>query len=75
MTEALHLDHLFFVPDKYGNEQAFHADGDLAGEITFDEVWQRFEARKPIGCDVSPWRPMRCVHEARAFIVSQRRTQ
>lgn len=75
MNESFRLDHLCFVPGRYGDEHAFYCDGDFAGEIAFDEVWQRFDARKLIGGDLSPWRPMRCLAEARAFIVSTRRMQ
>jgi hypothetical protein len=74
-VEPFRLDHLCFVPGRYADEQVFFPDGDFVGEIIFNEVWQRFDARKWVGGDLTPWRPMRCVAEARAFIVSARRMQ
>lgn len=71
---TLHLDHLYFVADPYEGETAFYADGDFAGEIAFDEVWQHFNARKIFAGELTPWRPMRRLTEARAFIVSRRQT-
>lgn len=68
----LHLDHLYFVPDDYESELAFYPDGDFAGDISFDEIWHRFNARKIMGGELTPWRPMRRATEARAFIVSGR---
>lgn len=72
---AIHLDHLYFVPLGGDCESVFHADGEWCGDIGFDDVRKHSTARKMIGGDLSPWRPMRCIAEARAFIVSRRRMQ
>lgn len=77
MTVApIELDGVLFVSHAADHESAFcQYSGFEIGEIGFDDEHRCHKARKQHGLDMTPWRLMRCLPEARAFIVSRIRTQ
>lgn len=65
ITEApFMLDDVLFTPDRIFERAS--REGELIGELVLDDNRFWF-ARKPAG--QGEWQPMRCVHEARAFLV------
>lgn len=76
MSEPIELDAVLFVHQSADHEIAFcRYSGFEIGEIGFDDEHRCLKARKQFGLDMTPWRPMRCLAEARAFVVSRIRTQ
>lgn len=77
-AQPFKLDDLVFSPTDDRRFEHATRDDVLIGAVLLDtnkngeRVWL---ARKLIADEMSDWKPMRCVHEARAFIVSRTRTQ
>lgn len=80
-AEPFTLDGVQFTPQPPALIERADRDGDYVGDVLRDEVPNRADpstieprwlARKvhPQRGELSDWMPMRCVHEARAYLVS-----
>lgn len=63
------LDGVTFIPD--GRFERATRDGALIGDVLHDDNRFWFARKPDAGGTLSDWQFMRCVHEARAFIVSK----
>lgn len=71
-TESFTLDDVTFTPTDDGRFEHATRDGHYPiGDVLHDDNRFWF-ARKLIDNELSDWKPMRCVHEARAYLVSKR---
>lgn len=79
------LDDCVFTPTHPGRIERATRGGYVVGDVLLDlipdpadkeKAIERWMARKidPLSGDLCDWKPMRCVHEARAFVVSRIRT-
>ena len=65
------LDGVVFSPSPDGRFEHAMRDGNHVGDVLHDDDRLWF-ARKWIDGELTDWQPMRCVYEARAFLVSQK---
>lgn len=71
----IELDGVLFVPGRGDHERALCCySGFEVGEIGFDDEKKCPKARKWFGGELTQWRLMRSLPEARAFIISRIRT-
>lgn len=78
-AEAFDLDDVTFTPNDAGRIERATRGNVYVGDVLLDVIQtecspdqHRFLARKADQWgEMSDWKPMRCVHEARAFLISR----
>lgn len=65
------IDDVLFAPTDDRRFERATRDGALVGEVLLDDAQYWFARKIVVGDVISDWKPMRSVHEARAFIVSK----
>lgn len=72
ITDApLQLDDVLFTPNDARRIDRATRDGVHVGDVLRDDERFWFARKFDHNGELSDWRPMRCVHEARAFLVSK----
>lgn len=71
--EPFDLDGVTFTPFVISRMEQATRDGNCIGHVLLDDDRFWFARKLDASGNLSDWKEMRCVHEARAFIVSRNR--
>lgn len=69
------LDDVLFTPTADRRFERAERGGTYLGDVLYDTAGFWFARKVQVDGDLSDWLPMRCVHEARALLVSRIRMQ